>query len=115
LRYCSATIRAKEAIENRGELFQMESTEKKDYKSPRRKLVRFFEKSRDNWKRKYTELKKKMPYLENRIRYLKKSRWSWKEQAEAAKEELRKAKESLKITEEKLKEYETKEEQKRER
>ena len=44
----------------------------KGYKSPPRKLVEFFKKSRDNWKRKYQDLKYKMKLVQNRIRYLEK-------------------------------------------
>ena len=35
----------------------METTHPREYKSPRRKLLRFFEKSRDKWKLKYREVK----------------------------------------------------------
>ena len=44
----------------------------KDYKSPPRKLVEFFKKSRDNWKSKYLDLKYKMKLMQNKIRYLEK-------------------------------------------
>lgn len=60
----------------------------KVYKSPERKLVRFFEKSRDNWKRKYKEAKKTIRYLKDRLRSLEKSRDYWKEQAREANEKL---------------------------
>ena len=76
---------------------------KKTYKSPRRKLVRFFEKSRDNWKEKYTELKRRVRYLENRIRYLEKSRSNWKEQAQAREENLKIAEEKIGLYEEEKK------------
>jgi hypothetical protein len=61
----------------------------KVYKSPTRKLVRFFEKSRDNWKRKYKEAKKTIRYLKDRMRSLEKSRAYWKEQALEANEKLK--------------------------
>jgi hypothetical protein len=61
----------------------------KVYKSPERKLVRFFEKSRDNWKRKYKEAKKTSRYLKDRMRSLEKSRAYWKEQAREANEKLK--------------------------
>jgi len=61
----------------------------KVYKSPKRKLVRFFEKSRDNWKRKYKEAKKTIRYLKDRMRSLEKSRDYWKEQAREANEKLK--------------------------
>ena len=44
----------------------------KKYKSPARKLVKFFEKSRNNWKAKYQELKYKMKLMQNKTRYLEK-------------------------------------------
>ncbi|WP_373499079.1 hypothetical protein [Desulfococcus sp.] len=42
------------------------------YKSPLRKLVKFFEKSRDNWKTKCQEAKYKVKMLQNKVRYLEK-------------------------------------------
>ena len=44
----------------------------KEYKSPSRKLIKFFEKSRDNWKAKYQDLKYKVKLMQNKIRYLEK-------------------------------------------
>ena len=49
-----------------------QSSDDKEYKSPSRKLVKFFEKSRDNWKAKYRQLKYKMKLMQNKIRYLEK-------------------------------------------
>ena len=49
-----------------------QSSDDKEYKSPSRKLVKFFEKSRDNWKAKYRELKYKIKLMQNKIRYLEK-------------------------------------------
>lgn len=39
------------------------------YKSPIRKLALFFEKSRDNWKSKYQESRKKIKALNNKLYY----------------------------------------------
>lgn len=50
----------------------------KTYKSPRRKLVRFFEKSRDQWKAKHRRTKTRVKRLENRVRFLEKSKAQWK-------------------------------------
>ncbi|MBT8341911.1 MAG: hypothetical protein KJP07_18050 [Desulfatitalea sp.] len=44
----------------------------KEHKSPSRKLIKFFEKSRDNWKAKYQDLKYKMKLMQNKILYLEK-------------------------------------------
>lgn len=58
------------------------------YKSPRHKLIRFFEKSRDQWKRKAGEAKQALKLLKNRIRFLETSRARWKTKANALAEEL---------------------------
>lgn len=44
----------------------------KEYKSPSRKLITFFEKSRNNWKAKYQDLKYKTKLMKNKIAYLEK-------------------------------------------
>ena len=59
----------------------MNTCETKAYKSPRRKLVRFFERSRDQWKMKCKVAKTTVKRLENRIRYLEKSKAVWKAKA----------------------------------
>ncbi len=58
------------------------ATKDKAYKSPVRKLTRFFEKSRDQWKAKCREAKKTIKYLENRVRFLEESRACWKSRAQ---------------------------------
>jgi chromosome segregation ATPase len=60
----------------------------KTYKSPRRKLVTFFNKSRDQWKAKCREAKALVKQLKNRVRYLEQSRDSWKQKAHALEAEL---------------------------
>lgn len=42
------------------------------YKSPIKKLVKFFENSRDSWKTKCQEAKYKVKMLKNKVRYLEK-------------------------------------------
>jgi chromosome segregation ATPase len=54
------------------------ATKDKVYNSPVRKLVRFFEKSRDQWKAKCREAKAQIKLLKNRIRFLEESRERWK-------------------------------------
>jgi hypothetical protein len=44
------------------------------YKSPRHKLLRFFEKSRNQWKAKCLSAKVVVKRLQNRIRFLEKSK-----------------------------------------
>ena len=58
------------------------------YKSPQRKLVNFFERSRNKWKAKYTEAKDKLKRLETRIRYLEKSKAQYKEEVKELKRKL---------------------------
>jgi hypothetical protein len=52
--------------------------EQNTYKSPVRKLVNFFEKSRDNWKEKYQLTKKENKKLKNKVCTLKSSQQKWK-------------------------------------
>ena len=58
------------------------ATKDKVYKSPVRKLARFFEKSRDQWKAKCREAKRTIKYLKNRVRFLEENRDRWKGRAE---------------------------------
>jgi len=51
-----------------------DSSHGKTYKSPRRKLVRFFEKSRDQWKTKHHQAKAEVKRLTNRVRFLERSK-----------------------------------------
>ena len=66
----------------------MNEQAEKTYKSPRRKLVRFFEKSRDQWKAKCLEAKATAKGLKQRIRYLEKSKAEWKAKAKELEQEL---------------------------
>jgi chromosome segregation ATPase len=59
------------------------ATKDRSYKSPVRKLARFFEKSRDQWKAKCREAKRSIKYLKNRVRFLEESRDGWKSRAQA--------------------------------
>jgi hypothetical protein len=53
-----------------------------EFKSPVRKLVRFFQTSRDGWKRKYQESKRRNKKLSNQVRAVEKSRAHWREVAQ---------------------------------
>ncbi len=59
-----------------------------EYKSPQRKLVTFFEKSRDQWKAKSIKAKQKVKRLQNRVRYLENSKEHLKSQIKTLKVEL---------------------------
>lgn len=54
------------------------------YKSPIRKLVVFFQRSRDLWKAKYQETKKELRKEQNQVRAVQRSRAAWRRKAEAA-------------------------------
>jgi hypothetical protein len=67
------------------------ATKDKEYKSPVRKLARFFEKSRDQWKAKCREAKRMIRLLKSRIRFLEKSRDRWRQKAKEQKQKLTEA------------------------
>lgn len=54
----------------------MDTTE---FKSPKGKLVRFFQRSRDGWKEKYMESKRNNKKLSNQTRAVEKSRARWRQ------------------------------------
>ncbi len=66
----------------------MNEKKEKYYKSPIRKLVRFFEKSRDQWKAKCLDAKATAKGLRHRIRYLEQSKVEWKTKAKELEKEL---------------------------
>jgi len=59
------------------------------YKSPLRKLVTFFEKSRDNWKQKSLEHKKENRRLNKKIRVLETAKKRWKDETITLRKQLR--------------------------
>lgn len=75
---------------------------KKEYKSSSRKLAKFFEKSRDQWKTKCRESKIKVKYLNNRVRDLEKSRQKWKQKAKKLETELKKLEAELEAKQKQL-------------
>jgi len=58
------------------------------YKSPQRKLVKFFQQSRDRWKAKHHEAKVTLKRLTNRIGFLERSKAHWKGRVKALEAEL---------------------------
>jgi len=66
----------------------MHERKAKTYKSPIRKLVRVFEKSRDQWKAKCLEAKATAKGLNHRIRYLEQSKVEWKTRTKELEKEL---------------------------
>lgn len=65
------------------------------YRSPLKKLVRFFRRSRDGWKRKCQEAKKKVKSFQVRLRVLRQDRNRWKELAGQQEAELERLREEL--------------------
>jgi hypothetical protein len=65
------------------------------YLSPVRKLVRFFESSRNGWKRKCLDAKVRIKRLGNQKQKLRASRDRWKLLAQTAKRELRETQSEL--------------------
>lgn len=55
--------------------------ETQEFKSPQKKLVRFFQRSRDGWKTKYMDCKRELKKLSNQVRAVEKSRSRWKDVA----------------------------------
>lgn len=70
-----------------------EAQECKSYKSPQRKLLRFFEKSRNQWKDKCKKTKSKVKRLQNRVRFLEKSKNRFKMRVKELEDELARMKE----------------------
>jgi hypothetical protein len=58
------------------------------YKSPQRKLVRFFARSRDQWKAKCLAAKAMGKGLTHRMRFLERSKEHWKRRVQALEGEL---------------------------
>jgi len=66
------------------------------WKSPIRKLARFFGSSRDRWKAKYAALKKAYKLMSNQVRAVEKSREKWRRDATEARQHLGKLQRELK-------------------
>lgn len=65
------------------------------FKSPVRKLVAFFEKSRNGWKEKCRAAKSQGKYWSNQARAVMRSRDAWREKAEASARELEQVRQEL--------------------
>ena len=63
--------------------------QEKKYKSPLKKLVKFFEESRDKWKEKYVEKSKELKKVTNRIYDLEIRKEHWKKRALKAERKLK--------------------------
>lgn len=70
--------------------------EVKAYRSPQSKLVRFFERSRDNWKRKCQDRMVRMKRLASRLEKMRSGRNRWRERAQSLEAELARVQDELK-------------------
>jgi chromosome segregation ATPase len=66
-----------------------------DWKSPLRKLVRFFQRSRNRWKAKYAAKKQECKRLGNQVRAVEKSRAKWRQDAEQLQQQVRELQQEL--------------------
>lgn len=64
------------------------STDVDQCRSPRKKLLRFFARSRDGWKAKCLEAKVRCKRLGNQVRAVEKSRQQWRDLAEQRKQQI---------------------------
>lgn len=69
--------------------------EVKTYRSPRYKLLGFFERSRDGWKAKCRAAKREAKALANNVAALEKSRQRWKILARQQRDEVKRLRKEL--------------------
>jgi len=81
----------------------MESLDTAQLKSPIKKLVGFFRRSRDKWKAKYFVKRDESILLANKVRAIQKSREHWRELAEVAQQKAKQATAELHELREELK------------
>lgn len=66
-----------------------------EYKTPLRKLTRFFEQSRDKWKQKYQQARKEIKSLKNKLYYQQQKQCEQEEHLKALEQENQALKTSL--------------------
>jgi chromosome segregation ATPase len=69
--------------------------EVKEYRSPQYKLVQFFERSRNNWKRKCQDRGVRMKRLSSHLEKMRSGRNRWRERAQALEGELARVQDEL--------------------
>lgn len=70
-------------------------TDAKEFKSPLYKLVDFFQRSRDGWKAKHMDSKRKCKLLANQTRAVEKSRAKWREECKTLRRQVAKLEKQL--------------------
>ena len=63
--------------------------EVQEFKSPVRKLLRFFHQSRDGWRRKHHQLRARCKRLSNQVRAVERSREQWKTRVKEQEQRMR--------------------------
>jgi chromosome segregation ATPase len=71
------------------------STDVDQYKSPRKKLLRFFLGSRNDWKGKCAQARLERKLLGNQVRAVEKSREQWRARAEQHAQRIRELEQEL--------------------
>ncbi len=80
----------------------------KKYKSPKRILLRVFEKSRNKWRDKCKNAKYQIKLLRNKIRYLENNKAAFKNRVKALEAELQKMKGNEKRMSEQIEQFKKK-------
>lgn len=65
------------------------------YKSPMRKLLPFFQRSRDQWKAKHHAVKQELIKQQHQVRAVEKSRAAWRAKADSAQQRVRELEQEL--------------------
>jgi hypothetical protein len=63
--------------------------EEQQFKSPIRKLSRFFRSSRDGWKQKHHKLRARCKKLSNQVRAVERSREKWRDRVNEQQQRIR--------------------------
>ena len=69
--------------------------EVKEYRSPQYKLLQFFERSRNNWKRKCQDRYVRMKRLSSRLEKMRSGRDRWRDRAQSLESELARVQDEL--------------------
>lgn len=71
--------------------------ETQEFKSPPRKLIRFFQRSRDQWKQKHHEVKRACKKLGTQVAAVEKSRRLWRTRAKRLEARVRELEAALEL------------------
>jgi hypothetical protein len=80
---------------SQGTLMMTTGMDAKPFTTPLRKLVQFFQRSRDNWKAKYQQAKRLCKKRSNQVRAVEKSREHWRERAQRSQRRVQRLEQEL--------------------